>query len=63
MPNSTSDALQNIMIKVRDPDQKKAKDFTTGAQQPQTLAEGYQNIKNAFGFGGDEDDPNRKKKD
>lgn len=32
-------------------DLQKAKDFTKGFQQPQTMSEGWENLKSAFGYG------------
>lgn len=40
-------ALKNVIN--RDPDQQKAKEFMQGYDQPVTLQEGYDNLKNEVG--------------
>ncbi len=45
------DALKSAMDKSPQVDVQKAKDFKKGFQQPQTMQEGWDNIKNELGIG------------
>lgn len=53
MADAYGDALTNLANKDQTPqvDPQKAKDFQKGFQQPQTIQEGWQNIKNELGIG------------
>lgn len=49
MADTVGTALQNMIDKTPQTDPKKAKEFTQGFEEPQTLDEGVNNIKNEVG--------------
>jgi hypothetical protein len=48
MDDYYGEALKKAQLK-KEIDQDKARDFTKGFQQPQTMSEGYENLKSELG--------------